>query len=262
MKKENSMELPAITLPKIELPFDIPVLLHPAVDHFAIALPIVILLLELMNLVLRKKAISGVSFFLILLTVVVSVGAYFTGLVDGKEAYPALSEAAKAALSEHKNLGAYLMLASGILLLFKLLSMLSGKGIMKGLYLLVLIIFVAGIFEQGKEGGELVYKYGMNVEQVKTLDDKIFDLEEALEEAAAKMETEAVKEESAPAEAEATPAPTDPVTTPEETTPVETTPVETIKETITETVKTTVEEEVITVEGMPEEMVQPQIPMH
>jgi uncharacterized membrane protein len=254
------MQLPAITLPTVELPFDIPVLLHPAVVHFAIALPVVILLLELINLILRKKAISGVSFFLILLTVVVSIGAYFTGLVDGKEAYPALSEAAKEALSEHKTLGTYLMLASGVLLLLKLLAMLAGKGILKGLYLLVLIAFVVGIFEQGKEGGELVYKYGMNVEQVKTLDDKIFDLEEALEEAAEKTET--VKEESAPSETEVTPEPTAPVTLPEETTPVETMPVETIKETVTETVETKVEEAVIKVEGMPEEMVQPQIPMH
>jgi hypothetical protein len=45
------MQLPQITLPQIELPFDIPVLLHPPVDHFAIALPVVILLLELMNLI-------------------------------------------------------------------------------------------------------------------------------------------------------------------------------------------------------------------
>ena len=253
MKKENSMELPAITLPKVELPFDIPVLLHPAVDHFAIALPVVILLLEIINLVMRKKAISGISFILILVTVVASVGAYFTGLVDGKEAYPALSEAAKAALSEHKILGTYLMLASGVLLLFKLLAMLTGKGIMKGLYILVLIAFVAGIFEQGKEGGELVYKYGMNVEQVKTLDDKIFDLEEALEEAAEK--TEAVEVENVPAEAQATPEEVTP-------TPAETMPVEIIKETVTETVKTNVEEEVLEVEGMPEEIVPPKIPMH
>ena len=263
------MQLPEITLPKVELPFDIPVLLHAPIDHFAIAIPVVILLLELMNLVLRKKAISGVSFFLILVTVVVTVAAYFTGLVDGKEAYPTLSEAAKATLSEHKTLGTYLMLGTGVLLFFKLLSMLTGKGIMKALYLLLLIVYVVGIFEQGKEGGELVYKYGANVEQVKTLDDKIFDLEEALEEAAEK--TEAVKEESAPVEAAATPTETDTVTAPLETSPVqtspevtavETTPVEIIKETVTETVETKVEEEVLKVEGMPEEMVQPKIPMH
>jgi uncharacterized membrane protein len=255
------MQLPEITLPKVELPFDIPVLLHAPVDHFAIALPVVILLLELINLVLRKRAISGLSFFLIFVTVLVTVAAYFTGLVDGKEAYPALSEAAKSTLSEHKTLGTYLMLGTGVLLFFKLLSMLMDKAIVRVLYLLLLIVYVVGIFEQGKEGGELVYKYGVNVEQVKTLDDKIFDLEEALEEATEK--TEAVKEESAPTEPEATPAAVEILPTPSvpAATPVETTPVETVKETA-ETVKTKVEEEVIKTGDKYEEMVQPQIATH
>lgn len=258
------MQLPQIKLPQIELPFDIPVLLHPPVDHFAIALPVVILLLELINLVMRKRAISGVSLFLIFLTVLVSVAAYFTGLVDGKEAFPALSDAAKAALSEHKTLGTYLMLASGILLLFKLLSMLSGKGIMKGLYLLVLFVFIAGIFEQGEEGGELVYKYGLNVEQVKTLDDKIFDLEEALEEA--QENEEAAKEESTPSETQSVPTPSESVSVPSETSPtpttVETPEAQNAEETVPETLKTTVEEEVKTVGEKYQEMVQPEIATH
>ncbi len=262
MKKENSMELPAITLPKVELPFDIPVLLHPAVDHFLIALPVVILLIELMNLVMRKKAVGGVSFFLILLTVIASIGAYFTGLVDGKEAYPALSEAAKAALSEHKLLGTYLMLASGVVLLFKLLSMLSGKGIIRGLYILILIAFVAGIFEQGKEGGELVYKYGMNVEQVKVLDDELFDLKEELEEATATKEV-LIEADRTETESVNLPTPTQSVKTPVETTPIETLP-EAVKTDVQEVIVPAVQEKVeaIQVEGMPEEMVQPEIATH
>jgi len=256
------MTLPAITLPKVELPFDIPVLLHPQVDHFIIALPVVILLLELMNLIMKKKAVSGVSFFLIVLTVIASVGAYFTGLVDGKEAGTALSEAAKAALSEHKLLGTYLMFASGVVLLFKLLSMITGKRIIRVLYILILIAFVAGIFEQGEEGGELVYKYGMNVEQVKVLDDELFDLKEELEELTPKAQNaEAV---SPPAVTE---VPVDKTSTPKSTlstTPEEATPVEMIDETVTESVKTEVKEKVETlqVEGMPEEMVQPEIATH
>jgi len=272
------MQLPEIPLPKVELPFDIPVLLHAPVDHFAIALPVVILLLELMNLFLRKKAISGISFFLILLTMIVTVAAYFTGLVDGKEAYPALSEAAKATLSEHKTLGVYLMLGTGVLLFFKLLSMLISKGLMKILYLLILIVYVVGVFEQGKEGGELVYKYGANVEQVKTLDDKIFDLEEALEEASEKAEP--VQEESAPTVPESAPAtvetpsvettsaaelpaPAESVIEPAEVQPTQTVPVpQAVEAETVETVKTKVEEEVIKVQRMPEEMVQPKIPTH
>lgn len=260
MKKENSMELPAITLPKVELPFDIPVLWHPVVDHFVIALPVVILLLELINLVMRKKAISGTSFFLILLTVIAAVGAYFTGLVDGKEAYPALNEAAKEALGEHKLLGTYLMLASGVVLLFKLLSMLTDKSIIRALYILILIAFVAGIFEQGEEGGELVYKHGLNVEQVKVLDDELFDVKEELEEATATKEVsvEAVKTETIEIEAEVPAVQDDPKTA------VEMTPVEKVEETVTESVKTEVKEdaELLKVEGMPEEMVQPEIATH
>ena len=264
------MTLPAITLPKVELPFDIPVLLHPAVDHFIIALPVVILVLELINLMMKKKALSGFSFFLIILTVLFAAGAYLTGLVDGKEAYPALGDMAKSALGEHKLLGTYLLLASVALLFFKLLSMLAG-GIMKAFYLLVLIVFVAGIFKQGQEGGELVYKYGMNVEQVKVLDDELFDLKEELEELeeetdAAKVSVETVKSETVEVEA-AVPVQPAVQEVPEQV-PAETT----VPEAVIESVKTEVQEEVIPavqekietlqVEGMPEEMVQPQIATH
>ena len=174
------MTLPEIVLPKIELPFDVAVLLHPSVVHFLVALPVVILLLEIMNLLLKKKAVGGVSFFLLLLTLLASVGAYFTGLVDGKEAYPTLNEVAKTALAEHKLLGTYLMLGTGVLLFLKLLAM-TGNKVLKALYIFALIAFVVVMFKQGKEGGELVYKYGLNVQAVQALDDKIFDLEEALE---------------------------------------------------------------------------------
>ena len=176
------MELPAIKIPQIELPFDIPLLMHPPVDHFIIALPIIILFIEFINLFVKKRAIGVVSFLLIVLTVVASVAAYLTGSIDGKEAYPLLNEAAQGELKEHKLLGTWLMVASAVVLVFKLLSAMIQRGLMKGLYLLILIIFVAGILKQGKEGGELVYKYGANVELVKSLDDEMFDLKEELDE--------------------------------------------------------------------------------
>lgn len=249
------MQLPAISLPKVEFPFDIPVLWHPVVDHFVIALPVVILLLELTNLVMRKKAISGMSFFLILFTVLAAVGAYFTGLTDGSEAYPTLNDAAKEALSAHKNLGTYLMLVSGVVLLFKLLSMLTDKSIIRAIYMFILIVFVAGIVEQGEDGGKLVYTHGLNVEQVKTLDDELFDVKEELDEV--KEELEGMK---ASDEAENTETTQTDSTQDEENTAVEVTPVETD----TENNKTEVKEdkETLQVEGMPEEMVQPEIATH
>ena len=177
------MELPIIKIPEIPLPFDIPVLLHPAVDHFIIALPVIILLLEIINIFAKKKAIGFISFFLIILTVVAAVGAYLTGSVDGKEAYNLLSQAGQIELKHHKILGTYIMLASAVVLLFKLLSVMIQRGMMKGLYLFILVLFLVGILKQGKEGGELVYKYGANVEIVKALDDELFDVKEELDEA-------------------------------------------------------------------------------
>ena len=196
------MELPAITLPQIALPFDIPVLLHPAVVHFAVAVPVVILLLEFYNLFAKRKSIGGFSFLLLILTIVVFAVAYFTGGVDGKEAYDLLSPEGQSELKEHKLLGIYLLIGTVIVLFFKLLAM-TGKGILKFLFFIVLLGLIAGTFKQGKDGGELVYEYGANIERVKTLDDELFDVQEALEELVEEQNTttaEVKKEEPTPIE--------------------------------------------------------------
>ena len=175
------MILPEITLPKIDLPFDIPVFIHPSVDHFAIALPVVILLLEFYNLFAKRKSIGVFSFILLILTIVIFTAAYLTGVVDGKEAYDLLPQEGQAVLKEHKLLGTYLLLGSVLLLFLKLLAM-TGKKLLKVLFFIGLIGFILVSFEQGEEGGKLVYKYGANVERVKNIDDKLFDTQEALEE--------------------------------------------------------------------------------
>ena len=228
------MTLPEIVLPKVDLPFDIPVLLHPAVVHFLIAIPVVILLLEIMNLMMKKKAVGGVSFFLIILVVVAAIGAYFTGLTDGKEAFPALAEAAKSELGAHKLLGTYLLLGSTVLLFLKLLAM-TGNKVLKGLYILALIAFVILMFKQGKEGGELVFEHGLNVQAVQSLDDENFDLKEELEEAKTvvpatpkvEVKPEVIKVETPTPQVEATVQVVEetvatPVKTPMETTGIET----------------------------------------
>ncbi|NOR55649.1 MAG: hypothetical protein GQ531_05525 [Sulfurovum sp.] len=185
------MTLPDIVLPKIVLPFDIPLLWHPAVIHFLIAIPIIVLLLELMNLMMKKKAVGGVSFFLLVLTVLFAATAYLTGLTDGKEAFDTLSEAAKGDLSEHKLLGTYLMLGSVLVLFLKLLAM-TGNKILKGIYIFILIAFVVVMFKQGNEGGELVYEHGLNVKQVTTVGDILEDVNETLEETKSELD-EALK---------------------------------------------------------------------
>jgi len=175
------MTLPKIPVPKIDIPFDISLLMHPPIVHFLIAIPVLVFLLEILNLMMKKKAVGGVSFLLLILTVVAAVGAYFTGLTDGKEAYPALDAAAKAALGEHKLLGVYIVLGSVLVLGLKILAM-TGVKLFKALYILIFIVFLVLLFKQGEEGGELVYEHGLNVQQVKKLDDTLFDTKEELEE--------------------------------------------------------------------------------
>jgi uncharacterized membrane protein len=187
------MELPALpfTLPNITLPFDIPLMMHPPVDHFVIALPFVVLLLELVNLVVKKRAVGVTTFFLLLLTAVAAVAAYITGTTDGKEAFDALSQAGQADLKAHKLLGTYLIFFSVVVLVFKLLSAMIKRGLMKALYFLILILFVATIVKQGKEGGELVYKYGANVEKAASVTHTTVDKKEV--QAAPKAKEDALK---------------------------------------------------------------------
>jgi len=160
------MTLPPLALPAIPLPFEVPSMIHPLFVHFAIALPVVILILELINLFAKKRTIGVLSFFLMVLVTVVFLAVYLTGSTDGKAAKAFLSPEAKEVLASHKQLGIYLVYVSGLLMLFKLFSVLIRKTAIKVLFFLVLIIFTIAVFNEGKKGGALVYQYGVNVKSV------------------------------------------------------------------------------------------------
>jgi len=147
-----------ITIPEFPLPFPIPELIHPLFVHFAIALPVIWLILELINLVAKRRLLSGITLFFALLNVVIFFGAYLTGNTDAKAANVTLE-----ALNFHKELGVYLVYGSVVVLFFKLLSFAISKTQMKILFILSLLIFIGVTFVEGKKGGELVYKYGINV---------------------------------------------------------------------------------------------------
>lgn len=160
------MQLPPLTIPQVPLPFEIPGMIHPLFVHFAIALPLLVLIIELINLFSKKRTLGVLSFFLMLLITGIFVAAYLTGVTDGKAAKAFLSPEAKEMLAAHKQLGIYLVYASGILLLFKLFSVLVRKTPIRILFFLVLVLFVAAVLNEGKKGGELVYQYGVNVKSV------------------------------------------------------------------------------------------------
>ncbi len=184
------MGLPAFDLPIPPLGVEIPLLMHPPLTHFAIVLPIFILLLELINLIMRRRGLTATAFVFFTLLIVVYVAAFITGKTDGKEAFDMLTQAGQETLKEHKLIGIYLMLFTVVLVFAKLFSMAIKKWWMKLIYLLILTGFVAAVLYQGKEGGELVYKHGANVERVKALDDKVFDLEDQLDDLKSEKTTE------------------------------------------------------------------------
>ncbi len=200
------MTLPNISIPEIPLPFELPELLHPAIVHFIIAIPIVVLLLELYNLVLKRRSISVFSLFLLIIVVVAMVGGYLTGSVDGKAAWDLLGTEGQSELKEHKLLGIYLTYGALALVAFKILFMALGKTIGRVLFVVILIGFIGVTLKQGKDGGELVYKYGANNEMIADLKDSLADIEEEQDELKEKYEE--LLESSKEAQATSTVVPT------------------------------------------------------
>ena len=185
------MTLPVIpNLPIPPLPVEIPLLMHPVVAHFAIVIPIVVLLLELVNLIVKKRALSVTSLVLIVFMMLIYVALFITGKTDGSEGAILLGDEGLAHFKFHKLLGLYLIYSTAIVFVFKLLAMLVRKPAVKIIFVVVLIGFVGVNMYQGKKGGELVYQFGMNNtalneanENIEDLNDEIDDLNDELESA-------------------------------------------------------------------------------
>lgn len=196
------MAIPTITFPEFPLltsflgdllhkvPFEIPTLLHPPLVHFAIALPIIIVILEVFNVFAKLtstpenpkgKTVSALSLFMIVILFFVALGAYATGVTDGTNAWDTLSAEAQSEVKAHKLLGAYVVLSAFILLVFKFLSLIGTKS--KVFFLLLTIAFAGLSLNQGKEGGELVFKDGVNIEKVADITSDLEDAKDELSEA-------------------------------------------------------------------------------
>lgn len=174
------MELPNITIP-LALPFDVPLMLHPVVVHFAVALPVVVLLIEVANLFFKRRALSVTSLLFLLLAAVIFIVAYFTGKADASEAFSLLNAEAQHELKDHRLLGTYLVYALVIPIVFKLLAMVLMQKWARGALIISLIVFISFLVKQGYDGGELVYEHGVNVVAVTQANDAMDDLQYTIE---------------------------------------------------------------------------------
>ncbi len=157
------MALPTLTIPNIPLPFEIHAMMHPAIVHFAVALPVVILLIEIINLGARRKSIGAISFVFILLMAVVYLGAYLTGTVDANNAKDAIDPQTKELLEAHKNGGIWMVYSAIAILVIKLISTVVNKFPARVVFLVILGLFFWGATGVVQKGCALTYKHGVNV---------------------------------------------------------------------------------------------------
>jgi len=175
------MGLPELSIP-FDAPFALPLLAHPPLVHFAMVLPIVILIIEILNLFLKRRVLSFLSLGFMFLTLSTFVMVYFSGKVDGSEAFDLLSLHGQEELKEHKSLGTLLVYLIFVLFIFKSAIVVTQKGTLKAMFILLMIGLLALSLLQGKHGGELVYEYGANNKLVNTLDSNLSDVQLQLEE--------------------------------------------------------------------------------
>jgi len=161
------MNLPQISLPHIPIGIDIPHLIHPCIIHMVVALPILILILEIINLFTKRKTVGIVSFFFISLLLFISLVAYLSGSADAKFAHDSLSSPVWNLIEAHRLLAVYVIYITAILLLFKLLSGIFRNAPMKILMFFTLFILIIAVANSAKRGKSLVYDYGVNVKCVK-----------------------------------------------------------------------------------------------
>lgn len=136
-------------------------MLHPATVHFAMVLPLVAAVFGLIYLIKRDEAMSKLSSRVTVIAAIAMIVAWYTGSQAGPEVYDYLSESGQHELMEHKALGLYLAIAMGIIALIKFAGCQLRNFAIEALAIVLLLGATAVTFAQGKDGGELVYNYGM-----------------------------------------------------------------------------------------------------
>lgn len=139
-------------------------MLHPALAHFAVALPIISLVLGMAYLIKPNELMSKVSTRFMVFATLFLIAAYFSGKNDGSEVYIWLSDAGQTLLLKHKDLGLYLAIAMGIATLIKFYGCFKKALKVEIFAILLVAIISAGIVYQAKIGGELTYEHGAHVE--------------------------------------------------------------------------------------------------
>jgi len=139
-----------------------PYQLHPAVDHFSVALLFTAVLIDLIgSLAPNRIWLRYTAVTLMILGALAAGGSFFTGDMEADRIWNALGEPAKDVLKTHARLGEYLAITFGILALWRIL--IQAAGFVAGsrpIYLIVAIVATGVLGYSAHLGGVLVYDYG------------------------------------------------------------------------------------------------------
>lgn len=164
------MILPDINLPFLDSITSIPLHLHSSAIHFVIALPIILLLLEISNMVFKRKAIDFVNITLISLLFISLLGAYLTGTIDSQSTLLLGNRDVSNAITEHKVIGVYMFLfGMSFIVIFKVIAFIANKTLYSILYILMIVLFIFVGFIESQSGAKLIDKFGVNVSKVTEL---------------------------------------------------------------------------------------------
>ena len=140
-------------------------MLHPAVAHFAISLPIISLVLGIAYLIKPSELMSKISTRFMVFATLFLIAAFFSGKADASEVYALLTREGKELLVQHKDFGLYIAISMGIATLVKFYG--CFKSVVKAeVFAILLVAIITGAtLYQGKMGGELTYTHGAHVEK-------------------------------------------------------------------------------------------------
>jgi len=139
--------------------------LHPKVVHFPVALLVAYSCLEITGILFKKEFIQKTAYLILCLAVVSALAAVLTGN-QAFAAFTSWNNESREIFNRHELFANITVWSSAIVLVLRTYFLIKKKlyGIKKFIFIIFAIIIVYFVFQTGRYGSELVYKYGVGTE--------------------------------------------------------------------------------------------------
>ena len=135
-------------------------LVHPKVIHFPIALFLGAMGMEALSLIFKKDNLHRTAFHMYIFATVITPFVVLTGLQEAEHLH--LSHPI---LTIHRNFALLTMWGSLISLPILWLAKKKGEKVLRGVFIIFLLILGVFVSITGYNGGRMVYEYGVGTQQ-------------------------------------------------------------------------------------------------